>query len=446
MKSSFSKSERGQVLVMIALAAIVLFGFAALAIDGSAKFSDRRHAQNAADTAALAAALGLVNDQTSACGTYETWQCDALLRAEDNGYDDLDPTKNQVWVFKCNAAIAARDSAPLGCGPYEGKANYVSVIILSHVNTTFARVIGFSQMHNLVQAVTHWEKRGPLYDGNLIVALKPTPCSGGNGNIKFSGTSQVTLDGGGAFVNSSTGSCGITYGGNSAKCPIFTNDAGLGSAGGGNINISPCATPNPTSYNEDAYQFSPNMPAEPSECSGSQPVPPGTTTTALSPGHYTTFPPAKNAINQNMSNNLTLSAGIYCLDTPLSLSNGKSYTGDNVLIYIRSGVNNPISISGGTIKLTGRTSGTYQGYVIIVGSTFSGSSKSCTINGNSGAILSGTIYAPYCDITFNGNDTTTSFTTQIIGYTVTVGGGASTTLHYDPSKSAKNQPIVGLMR
>ena len=52
-------SEKGQSLVLIAFAAIALFAFAALAIDGSAIFSDRRHAQNAADTAALDAALGV---------------------------------------------------------------------------------------------------------------------------------------------------------------------------------------------------------------------------------------------------------------------------------------------------------------------------------------------------------------------------------------------------
>ena len=50
-------SEKGQALVLITLAAIGLFAFAALAIDGSAVFSDRRHAQNAADTASLEAAL-----------------------------------------------------------------------------------------------------------------------------------------------------------------------------------------------------------------------------------------------------------------------------------------------------------------------------------------------------------------------------------------------------
>ena len=57
---SYKKSEKGQALVLIVLAAMGLFGFAALSIDGGMVFSDRRHAQNAADTAALAAALARV--------------------------------------------------------------------------------------------------------------------------------------------------------------------------------------------------------------------------------------------------------------------------------------------------------------------------------------------------------------------------------------------------
>ena len=52
---------RGQVLIIFALAAVGLFAIVGLAIDGSNKFSDLRHAQNAADTTALGAALERVN-------------------------------------------------------------------------------------------------------------------------------------------------------------------------------------------------------------------------------------------------------------------------------------------------------------------------------------------------------------------------------------------------
>jgi Flp pilus assembly protein TadG len=50
-------TERGQALIMIAFAIVGLVGFTALAIDGGAVFSDRRHSQNASDTSVTAAAL-----------------------------------------------------------------------------------------------------------------------------------------------------------------------------------------------------------------------------------------------------------------------------------------------------------------------------------------------------------------------------------------------------
>ena len=79
------RTEKGQALIIIALAAVVLFGFAALAIDGSTAFSDRRHAQNSADTAALAGALAFTRgrDVTTA----------ATDRATNNGYTTNGSTK-----------------------------------------------------------------------------------------------------------------------------------------------------------------------------------------------------------------------------------------------------------------------------------------------------------------------------------------------------------------
>ena len=70
-----NSSEQGQVLVIIVLSLVVLFGFAALAIDGGMIYSDRRHAQNASDAASLAGgsagALSLENDHV----TYGAWNC-----------------------------------------------------------------------------------------------------------------------------------------------------------------------------------------------------------------------------------------------------------------------------------------------------------------------------------------------------------------------------------
>ncbi|MDX1601266.1 MAG: pilus assembly protein TadG-related protein, partial [Anaerolineales bacterium] len=81
------RSESGQSLVLIALSAILLLGMSGLAIDGGILFSDRRHAQNAADSAAMAGAFAILqgNDPVAA----------AYARAADNDFDDNGTTN---WV------------------------------------------------------------------------------------------------------------------------------------------------------------------------------------------------------------------------------------------------------------------------------------------------------------------------------------------------------------
>ena len=244
MKSKTFFKERGQALVMIALAAVVLFGFAALAIDGSAKFSDRRHAQNAADTAALAAALAKVNallDSTksqspSTCPASTppySDVCIALLdsgkyRAASNGYDN-DVATNTVEVY----------SPPIS-GYYSTVANkdkYVQVIITSKVATTFMRVLGITESVNVVQAVAFAEPGGKLFNGASIVSLDPDPTcggGGGGGSVKVTGSGTVSLTGGGIFVNSSA-SCGFRE----PSCTTFTNSGGISSAGSA-IDLNSC--------------------------------------------------------------------------------------------------------------------------------------------------------------------------------------------------------------
>jgi hypothetical protein len=389
--------------------------------------------------------LGLVNNETTACGTREEWECKALLRAEDNGYDDF--TNNQVWVFKCNEPVDDRNNPPLDCGSYEGNPNYISVIILSSVNTTFARVLGFDQFQNTVQTVTYWNKRGPMYDGNLVVALNPTACNGNNGNILFTGSATITLDGGGAFVNSGGNGCGMEHGG--TKCPVII-DGGLGSTGNGNIDMGSCSVPAPA-YDQDAYKFPPDMPDVPAICSAATTTTyssnNGTKVTTLQPGAYTDFPPKeikKGPNKATLYNNIVLNEGIYCLKDGLKVTGTLNITGDNVLLYIPA--NKDFDINGGVVTLSGRTEGDYDGYLIIVGSTFSGQNPKCFLNGNGGNSFLGTIFAPYCELTVNGNSDTTSFDTQIIGYTVTINGKANATLYYDADDNAESDPKIGLMQ
>jgi len=75
------KSEKGQALILIALAIVGLVGLTALAVDGGVAYSDRRQAQNAADAAALAAAREMARGGSTTSITDV-----ALSLAAMNGY------------------------------------------------------------------------------------------------------------------------------------------------------------------------------------------------------------------------------------------------------------------------------------------------------------------------------------------------------------------------
>ena len=450
-----SFTERGQALILITLAAIGLFAIVGLAIDGSAKFSDRRHAQNAADAASLAGALALVNPTTA-----PTWDTIARNRALDNGYDG-DLVSNQVWVYKCYpaATVVNRGGVPNGidCGPYEGNAAYVQVVIKSTINTYFARVIGINKVENVVSAVSYWKPRGKNYDGNLIVALNPNPCSGGgaDGNIVLGtsggGTGVINLTGGGAYVNSTSGTCGMNLNG----CPTVNVTGGqLGSAGSGNINLSSssgtCSAsfvgPTPT-FNNDPYPFPPEMPAVPDECTspaGSFSSDSATQTTTVFPGRFNEFPP-KSGGGVTVYDRVNMMPGVYCVNNMVKVTDQHLIlTGTDVTIFIRSGY--AFSLQGGSITIDAPDTGDYAGYLIIVDSDFSGSSENCVIDGNAANSFTGTIFAPYCNLTINGTSDPTSYSAQIIAYTVKLNGNAAVNLTYDESKNAKSDPKIGLMR
>ena len=75
------KTERGQALILVVLAIVGLAGMVGLVVDGGNALLDRRKAQNAADSAALAAAL-------SRTQIGQNPQATALASAAQNGYNN----------------------------------------------------------------------------------------------------------------------------------------------------------------------------------------------------------------------------------------------------------------------------------------------------------------------------------------------------------------------
>lgn len=397
MKPIYSPTERGQALILIALAAIGLFGVAGLAIDGSVKFSDRRHAQNAADSAVLAGSLANVRGDPN-------WKLVALDRALENGYDD-DHVSNEVEVYRC-------DDVASSCGYYDGDSRYIQVVITSTINTYFARVIGISETSNTVQAVAMSQEAyvGELYGGASIVGLAPDECK----TIWLSGSASVNVTGGGIFSNSDE-DCGVTIqGGNGFG---ITMDGSLEMvADGYNVNGTPAlgGIAGGMDYEADQYEYPPPDSMLPNvSCSGNA----AKSGTTMTPGNWSgTFPP--NGVT-------TLNPGTYCVSGTFKLSSHDQLSGTGVTIVMMSG---GIDWHGSAqINLSAPTSGDNAGLLIYAPLSNTNTMK---FNGNGNSNMTGTIFMPSAPLVYNGTGSLNPSHVQIIGYTVEITGSNSTNVVY----------------
>jgi hypothetical protein len=435
--------ERGQALILIAFGAIALFAMTGLAIDGSHKYSDRRHAQNAADTAAVAGALALARGEPQ-------WELNALDRAMENGYDNVFPS-NTVEVH--NPPISGIYSGTNCINNVHFDCNdYVQVIITSHRETWFMRVLGISEFTNVVNAVA--TKRDQVnnfnFGGSAVVALSPTDCKA----LSAQGNSNVTIIGGGMFSNSDSSTCAFFR----QTCPTGTLDVYTDTSKTTKSTItmvgsttSGCSTTHAVFVSgASQIDFPPPVQEipEPVQCSQTADLHSNYTVTGtgndktatLSPGHYSKLPVS------GQWKNMVLTPGVYCIDTTLGSQDSLIVSGDpatngGVLIYIRSG--GSFTFNGGAvINLWGindyndSSLDSYKGLLMYVAPNFStGTPATCKINGNNDYTLIGTIYAPYCNINIDGTSNTGKFQSQVIGYTVDFAGTAHVELNYNNGNS-----------
>ena len=423
MKPKILFQERGQALVLIAISAIALFAMLGLAVDGSAAFSDRRHAQNAADTAALAAALAKVNGDPY-------WSLAAVDRANANDYGDL-----------VHSTVAVNN--PPVSGIYSNCADvhftctdYVQVVITSDLNTTFARLFGINQLHNRVEAVAAaiGQSVPSSLNSNGIVALSPSGCAvitGGNGNLNITG--------GGIFSNSD-GACAFRCNGNTLTMSVPT----ITTVGGRDLNgCSISATPI-DGVKQIAFPPQYEELAEPAACAltadlGANYTVTGTgsnKTATLKPGHYSALPLS------NQWKNMILEPGVYCINTTLDVTDSlqmKAGVTAGVFLYFKpSSVTTVVTINGSpSINIWGINSdndaslSAYTGFLMYFAPNYSlSSAQTCRLNGNATSSFKGTIYAPYCNVQIGGTAGMT-MQSQLIGYTVDLSGNPGVVLDYN---------------
>lgn len=391
-----NSSEKGQALIIIALAAIVLFGFAALAIDGSRIFSDKRHAQNAADTSALAGALAYTrndhagddDDDDDGGGGMNVIRTAARDRATSNGYDD--GATNDVTV-------TAIDVPSGGCpGNVSGKD--ITVEIVSNVNTTFARVIGRTQVTNVVTATSRacGFYQASLFDGNAVVGLNPsiTNCAFDSGQ---SNSAHWKIEGGGIFSN------GCAHSKNNDSVDLVD---GCVTSVGSSSNFS-CQQPfqisQAKSYPAYVLEIMP-----PNPCDGTA-------------GDVGLAPPASGS---------TFNNGVYCI-SDLDAYDQKDIILNNATLYVTDTDFNLKFAGGGGFSGTPTSGGDFMNYYMVIAydptpcpGFNDNNSQVIQYRGNGQGTFSGTILAPSACLDLRGNGDTNGIHSQIIGYNVSSNGNA----------------------
>jgi len=436
MKTLLHPTQRGQALVMIALAAVGLFAFAALAIDGSAIFSDRRHAQNAADTGVLQAALTKVRGGD--------WETAGLDRAASNGYNDNGIT-NDVLFY----------SPPID-GPYQGNDQYIQVKIRSDVKLFFARIIGRQKATNHVEAiaraavpeVTTW------FDGKALVSVMEGCRSAGDPHDPFvvGGNGTTIVNNSGIFVNST---CEPAFEDN-GNSNLVTTSQGVCVVGGvepGVNGVSPAPDDHCGSQIDPAkYQLLNPVCDTPGSITGSS-------------GNYEAWPGYFNRTgnqtfpNVSPSGTLKLNKGIYCLENGISLNGNWNITTDvngngshdadseGALFFIPDG---DVTFNGGSTltvhaisSLAGGFPERFLNYLFYIPPT---NEANVTITGNNGSTFTGTILAPASHITLDGSGNTFSLDTQIIGYDNTITGSGYIDITFNQANNGMTltQPGVEL--
>jgi hypothetical protein len=451
--------EKGQALILIAFAAVGLFAFTALAIDGSRVFSDHRHAQNAADTSALAAALGKIRADPPNTADAAA-EAAGIARAASNGFDD---TNSVVEVNNC--AEPNLDPPCVGLPTGADASEYLQVVIRSATKTTFTRVIGRTEVPILVSAIARAMPGGlePVGKGSALAAMSPHDDKALWGQGNFS----LDINNSGVFDNSDH-SCGFTIGGAAGTYSVDTafnlvsnnvckNPAWLTLNG-------PLQQASPIDYPPKVDVLIPNI-----TCTGDSVY--NSANRIYSPGYHhnlnipngtVTFAPGNHCFDGgvNISGNtniIAFNANFLVTSGDFKITSG-NFTCNNLLVHINGG--SGFHIGGNTtdkcqgltiiastgdfgwsgnptIDFKAPTWGPYKGLLVYLPY---GNSQALTINGNSNQQLTGSIIAVSSPITVSGNSATWALSTEIIGYTVKLAGVGQIVIDYDPEDMFK-QPI-----
>lgn len=459
-------SERGQILVLLALVLLGLLGFTALAIDGGMIYADRRYMQSASDSASLAGAGAIGTGVEELNMKSADWNCNDLSSTSviSDGYvAAINKAASNGFTIEQNSALGTEgnlNGVKISCrnevvtDPETNQSTWlkevdVMVMITQETNTSFIQLITREPMKNTITSITTVEPGISAGGGYSIIALRTGPCHPSDVGVTISGNSEIVIQEGGIWSNS----CMTFDGGPTVQIDppdpgtiIYnTTDYPYKIAGG----IPPALIePLPTTTDEH-HPITGGMEVN-IECQD-QNVDPYENVGMHKPGDTMYLPSGNYGDIKLTDGTIVLTGGLYCIngtadftggtftiDTTTSPPVGVTIKFTGSAFTVNGGVHLVIAAPNEEPELVTKNDPADPGLEDMLLYVPEGYDPVIKLNGNAGSSVSGTIYAPDCFIEVGGSTTLDTdlgeeftITSSIIGLDVKVAGVPGIHIRYD---------------
>jgi Flp pilus assembly protein TadG len=397
------RCRRGTAAFATVVALVPLIGVVALGGEAGSWYVTKQHAQNAADAAAYSGALRLACSNVASCTDTSSVDYRGKQFAAQNAFcnagDTSYPGSQCVTTLPTGTSQTVQINTLTSWNGVSG--NFVQATVSQQQPAYLAKVLGLSTVNVGATAIAKVDK---LDKPPCVLSL--------TGSISFQGSPNINAPNCGMASNDAAkDALNFTGGG------MSINLGSLSAAGGCTGTASFCNTSltyrspvtNPFSALDGALTTlcgaNPSLPAKCGlpKCTGSGFV------------AYTAATPCTNDGFKAKGNTAyPLAAGVYFVSGTLTMTGGSSITGTGVTFILLPGATIDTK-GGGTLTLTGPTTAPstsslpaalqpsaalFQNMAI-----YDASAAPVQFGGTSNINLTGNIYAPNADVTFQGNPT-----------------------------------------
>lgn len=388
-------------MIIVVMLGLFLLGFLALGVDVGYLFHEKRMAQSAADSAAVAAA------EEASSGNTSNEQTVANAMAKVNGFDP------GATINPATVTLSTPSS-----GNYSGSSTYIQAVVSKPVPTFFLGILNRAAMSIPVSARA--VAGGGLSSPTCICLEEST----GQG-LAMSNNAQISAPQCGVTVDSgSSNAVGVTGSADLSALSLGTVSTTWNNAS--NINNSGAISSSTKVVQGIATTCKPTLtaptlptglPCYSNPIQGWTPANNYTGTYTLPLANETTISNTVcyTSLDTSQSSSVTFLPGYtYYIQGNFSTGGGSPLTGNGVTFYVGGTVN---FANGVTSNLSAPTSNG------VPGTLFYAMGNNVTLQGGSNSTFSGLVYAPNASVTLN-NGTGTTLTMDFVAQSLSMAGGA----------------------